>query len=100
VECGITGSTAEARQKQHEKEQARRKRLMKQRAETLDHILDSAPATFTAPQLRVLIRALIHSLDDRQRQEANGCRRGDRKRACRLHLGHRPGNEGQHGYLK
>ena len=51
---------AEARQKQHEKEQARRKRLMKQRAETLDHILDSAPATFTAPQLRVLIRALIH----------------------------------------
>ena len=33
---------------------------MKQRAETLDHILDSAPATFTAPQLRVLIRALIH----------------------------------------
>ena len=43
---------AEARQKQHEKEQARRKRLMKQRAETLDRILDSAPATFTAPQLR------------------------------------------------
>ena len=45
---------AEARQKQYEKEQARRKRLMKQRAETLGHILDSAPATFTAPQLRVL----------------------------------------------
>jgi hypothetical protein len=51
---------AEARQKQHEKEQARRKRLTKQRAETLDDILDRAPATFTAPQLRVLIRALIH----------------------------------------
>jgi hypothetical protein len=33
---------------------------MKQLAEILDHILDSAPATFTAPQLRVLIRALIH----------------------------------------
>ncbi len=33
---------------------------MKQLAETLDHILDSAPATFTAPQLRVLLRALIH----------------------------------------
>lgn len=51
---------AEARQKQHEKEQARRKRLMKQRAETFNRILDSAPATFTAPQLRVLLRALIH----------------------------------------
>jgi ParB family transcriptional regulator, chromosome partitioning protein len=51
---------AEARQKQYEKEQARRKRLMKQRAETFNRILDSAPATFTAPQLRVLLRALIH----------------------------------------
>ena len=51
---------AEARQKQHEKEQARRKRLMKQRAETFNRILDSAPTTFTAPQLRVLLRALIH----------------------------------------
>jgi ParB family chromosome partitioning protein len=49
---------AEARQKQHEKEQARRKRLMKQRAETFNRILDSAPTTFT--QLRVLLRALIH----------------------------------------
>jgi ParB family transcriptional regulator, chromosome partitioning protein len=51
---------AEERQKQHEKEQARRKRLMKQRAETFNRILDSAPTTFTAPQLRVLLRALIH----------------------------------------
>jgi ParB family chromosome partitioning protein len=51
---------AEARQKQFEKEQARRKRLMKQRAETFDRILDSAPVTFTATQLRVLLRALIH----------------------------------------
>ncbi len=51
---------AEARQREHEKEQARRKRLLKRRAESFNRILDNVPVTFTAPQLRVLLRALIH----------------------------------------
>jgi ParB family chromosome partitioning protein len=51
---------AEARQREHEKEQARRTRLLKRRADSFNRILDTAPATFTAPQLRVLLRALIH----------------------------------------
>jgi ParB family chromosome partitioning protein len=32
---------------------------MKRRAETFDRILEYAPSTFTAPQLRVLLRALV-----------------------------------------
>ncbi|MDX6463331.1 MAG: ParB family transcriptional regulator, chromosome partitioning protein [Acidobacteriaceae bacterium] len=50
---------AEARRKQHEKEQGRRRRLEKDRAETFSRILENAPATFTAPQLRALLRAFI-----------------------------------------
>jgi ParB family chromosome partitioning protein len=51
---------AEARQREHEKEQARRTRQLKRRADSFNRILDHAPATFTAPQLRVLLRALVH----------------------------------------
>jgi ParB family transcriptional regulator, chromosome partitioning protein len=51
---------AEARQREHEKEQARRTRLLKRRADSFNRILDHAPVTFTAPQLRVILRALIH----------------------------------------
>ncbi len=50
---------AEAIQREHEKEQARRTRLLKRRADSFNRILDNAPATFTAPQLRVLLRALV-----------------------------------------
>jgi ParB family chromosome partitioning protein len=50
---------AESRRKQHEKEQARRRRLEKDRAETFSRILENVPATFNAPQLRVLLRAFI-----------------------------------------
>jgi ParB family chromosome partitioning protein len=50
---------AEARREQHEKEQARRRRLERDRAETFSRILENVPATFTAPQLRVLLRAFI-----------------------------------------
>jgi ParB family chromosome partitioning protein len=50
---------AEEKRKQHEKEQARRRRLEKERAETFSRILENVPATFTAPQLRVLLRAFI-----------------------------------------
>jgi ParB family chromosome partitioning protein len=41
-------------------EQARRTRLLKRRADSFKRILDNAPATLTAPQLRVLLRALVH----------------------------------------
>jgi ParB family transcriptional regulator, chromosome partitioning protein len=51
---------AEARQQEHEKELARRKRLLKRRAESFNRILDNAPVAFTATQLRVLLRALVH----------------------------------------
>jgi ParB family transcriptional regulator, chromosome partitioning protein len=51
---------AEARQREHEREQGRRTRLLKRRADSFNRILDNAPATFTAPQLRVLLRALVH----------------------------------------
>ena len=52
---------AEARQREIEKEQAKRKRLLKRRTESFNRILDNAPATFNGPQLRVLLRALIHT---------------------------------------
>ena len=51
---------AEARQREFEKEQAHRKRLLKRRTETFNRILDNAPASFTGPQLRVFLRALIN----------------------------------------
>ena len=51
---------AEARQREQQSEQARRTRLLKRRADSFNRILDNAPATFTAPQLRVLLRALVH----------------------------------------
>jgi ParB family chromosome partitioning protein len=51
---------AEARQREIEKEQAKRKRLLKRRTESFNRILDNAPATFNGPKLRVLLRALIH----------------------------------------
>jgi ParB family chromosome partitioning protein len=40
-------------------EQERRKRLLRRRAETFDRILEHAPSTLTAPQLRVLLRAFV-----------------------------------------
>jgi ParB family chromosome partitioning protein len=49
----------EQRRREHEKQQERRKRLMKRRAETFDRILEHAPSTLTAPQLRVLLRAFV-----------------------------------------
>jgi ParB family transcriptional regulator, chromosome partitioning protein len=52
---------AEARQREIEKEQAKRKRLLKRRTESFNRILDNAPATFNGPQLRVLLRALVHT---------------------------------------
>lgn len=51
---------AEARQREFEKEQAQRKRVLKRRTESFNRILDNAPTTFSGQQLRVLLRALIH----------------------------------------
>jgi hypothetical protein len=48
-----------ARRKEHEKEQVRRRHLEKNRAETFSRILENVPATFTAPQWRMLLRAFI-----------------------------------------
>ena len=51
---------AEAREREHEMEHARRTRKVKRRAESFERILNSAPAIFTAAQLRALLRALVH----------------------------------------
>jgi ParB family transcriptional regulator, chromosome partitioning protein len=51
---------AESRHREFEKEQAQWKRILKRRTESLNRILDNAPTTFSGPQLRVLLRALIH----------------------------------------
>ena len=51
---------AEASQRKLEREQAQRKRLLKRRTEAFNRILDNAPASFTGPQLRVFLRALIN----------------------------------------
>lgn len=51
---------AEARQREFEKEQAQRKRILKRRTESFNRILDNAPTAFSGPQLRVLLRALIN----------------------------------------
>jgi ParB family transcriptional regulator, chromosome partitioning protein len=51
---------AEARQREFEKEQAQRKRLLKRRTEAFNRILVNAPASFTGPQLRTFLRALIN----------------------------------------
>ena len=50
---------AEARQRQFEKDQAQRKRMLKRRTESFNRILDNAPTTFSGPQLRVLLRTLV-----------------------------------------
>jgi ParB family chromosome partitioning protein len=50
----------ERRQQEYEAQQTRRDELRKARAAQFDRILAHAPATFTAAQLRVFLRALIH----------------------------------------
>ncbi len=58
---------AEERQQQYEREQQeeeaeheRRDQLRKQREATFERILENAPETFTAAQLRVLLRAIVN----------------------------------------
>ena len=50
----------EREQAEHEAEQTRREELRKTREATFERIVANAPATFTAPQLRVLLRAIVN----------------------------------------
>jgi ParB family chromosome partitioning protein len=50
----------EQREQEYEAEQVRKEEQRKSRAVTFERILENAPATFTAPQLRVLLRALVN----------------------------------------
>ncbi len=50
----------ERREQEYEAEQARREELRQTRKATFDRILADAPATFSAAQLRMLLRALVN----------------------------------------
>ena len=50
----------ERQQQEEEAEHERRDRLRKQREATFERILENAPETFTAAQLRVLLRAIVN----------------------------------------
>jgi ParB family transcriptional regulator, chromosome partitioning protein len=50
----------ERREQEHEAERARKEELQKTRTATFERIVQNAPATFTAAQLRVLLRALVN----------------------------------------
>ena len=50
----------ERQQKEHEAERVKREKVHKTRTTMSDRILENAPATFTAVQLRVFLRVLIN----------------------------------------
>jgi ParB family chromosome partitioning protein len=50
----------ERQEKEYEAERARKEQLHKARLAKFDRILDEAPATFSAAQLRVFLRALVN----------------------------------------
>jgi ParB family chromosome partitioning protein len=50
----------EQREQEYEAEQARKEEQRKSRAATFERILENAPSSFTPPQLRVLLRALVN----------------------------------------
>jgi ParB family chromosome partitioning protein len=50
----------EQREQEHEAERARKDNLKKARTATFERIVQNAPATFTAAQLRILLRALVN----------------------------------------
>jgi len=50
----------EREQQEHKAEQERRDQLRKQREATFERILENAPESFTAAQLRVLFRAIVN----------------------------------------
>ena len=50
----------EREEKEYEEEQARRDEQRKARQATFDRILENAPASFTAAQLRVILRAIVN----------------------------------------
>jgi ParB family chromosome partitioning protein len=50
----------ERQEQEREAERAKREKVMKARTATFERILDNAPATFSATQLRVFLRALVN----------------------------------------
>lgn len=50
----------ERQQKEYEAQQARREKLLKARAVTFERIVENAPAAFSADQMRVFLRLLVH----------------------------------------
>src|SRR5580698_3454442 len=50
----------EQREQEHEAERARKEELQRARTAAFERIVQNAPATFTAAQLRVLLRALVN----------------------------------------
>ena len=66
----------ERQQKEYEAEQARRDKQRKSRLATFERIIDQAPTTFSAAQLRVFLRLLVHLdysfLEDVASHFANG----------------------------
>ena len=50
----------ERQEQEREAERAKREKVMKARTATFERILDDAPATFSATQLRVFLRALVN----------------------------------------
>ena len=50
----------ERQELEREAERSKREKAMKARAATFERILDNAPAMFSAPQLRVFLRALVN----------------------------------------
>jgi ParB family chromosome partitioning protein len=50
----------ERQQKEFEADRKQREKLSKARTATFDRILDNAPAMFTAAQLRIFLRLLVH----------------------------------------
>ena len=50
----------ERQEQEYEAEQARREELRQAREATYNRILENAPASFSAAQLRVLLRAIVN----------------------------------------
>jgi ParB family transcriptional regulator, chromosome partitioning protein len=48
------------REQEHEAKRARKEELQKARTATFERIVQNAPVTFTAAQLRILLRALVN----------------------------------------
>ncbi len=75
----------EREQQEHEAEQERRDNLRKKREATFERILGNAPESLTAPQLRVLLRAIVnldpYTFADDLAEDINGDDENDQRSA-------------------